>query len=443
MAPLASAGLGWGTNALFRSMMDALEGSGHSVGSTYPPLTWDEYIDLLDRRHSSDPKLQRSSSGQHIPSSEQFFFDPTKRTGEIFWLKLCLCEAVCRSIAEEHERIGRSYGVLDPAQVVIQIADKDSVLLPLLWRVSLSIRRPANAEATQFADMPIEMAKGLVTMSVAADMTYAPPIIREWPPGRQLSTTALIQSADVIPDETVSTVRGLVRVHIVTDAIQARDFSDRDVFRVMLPVGTERGVETRAWARKVDSPERGIIVSGMTDPVTAEAWSAFARRVGQVESRASVAVYRSFASAYDVYSCGVLLLRALLGGDPGRWTRVMEALPQLLDGLSPLVEGIRPDDHYTTHIRIKDRLREWGDLFQCPHIAEDLWWDALIVALRACSRIGGFGYGYDQPISDRKSARDFARDMAGLSRRARIQLLNAECRDNMIAQVCDRVLAEL
>lgn len=436
-------------------MMDGLQGSGHAPDAA--SFTWDEFCDLLDGL-SWEAFASRRSSREHsqggddalrlreqLFSCRQYFFETNrvKRTMEIFWLKLCLAERLCSLVSEQHERLHRAYGVLDPGKIVIEIPTGGATILPIRWAASLSVRDGGPSEGVQFADMPEEMARGLTPMPEAVDFAYAVPLMRQWPLGRELPVTALIQSADPIPDDENHQIQGLVRVHVIADEIDARDFSDRDVFRVMLPLGSGRGAEVCMWARKVDSPERGIIVSGMTDAVSIDTWKTFARDIGQARSAAKVAVYRSCLPAHDVYSCGMLLLRALLGADEGRWTRVRERFPSLLEGLSPLVQGIEEGDHYTVHLRVKDRLNEWNPVFAPADVPEDLWWDALVAVLRACSRIQGFSYGHDAHSYERSPMRDFARDLTSLSRRARTELFEARERDAMIARVCDRTVAQL
>ena len=92
-------------------------------------------------------------------------------------------------------------------------------------------------------------------------------------------------------------------------------------------------------------------------------------------------------------------------------------------------------------------MREWQDLFLQPAISDDLWWDALTLALRALSTIPGFGYAV--PLSSEARASDnsgvdvLSQDVAHLARRARVELFEADDRDRTIRTACDRVLADL
>jgi len=169
----------------------------------------------------------------------------------------------------------------------------------------------------------------------------------------------------------------------------------------------------------------------------------FARTVGDVRSSAEVAVYRASSPAHDVYSCGMLLLRALLGSDESRWTRACEQLCSITEGMEPIVQGVAEDDDYTIHLRVRDRLRESADGFEPGAVPEALWWDSLIAVLRACSRIQGFSYASNAVLSEPNPARLLGRDLVSLARRARTEIFEARERDAIILRACDRALGHL
>ena len=424
--------------------MDGLHPSEQS-DPTSSSFTWDEFCNLLDVQSSGN----LLSTSRHpvdlvkrLTCTGQYFFETNagKRTIEVFWLKLCLSQSLCSIVAEQHERYHRSYGVLEPRQVMIAFSTRSGNLLPFRWTASVSVRDVDPNEGFLYSDMPQEMARGISAIPVGVDLIYAAPQIRQAASGRQMAVTALIESADLIPDDESQDVRGLVRVHLIADEILGRDISDEDVFRVMLPVGG-RGGGIGIWGRKVTLPERGIVVSGMTDAMSPDLWSALEQSLGQVRSTAKATIYRSSLPDHDVFSCGILLLRALLGAEAGRWEQVVKVLPTLWDGLSPLVQGVEDQDHYTIHVRVRDRLGEWGDLFMNKHLPQEVWWDALVAAFRACSRIEGFSYSYGEASPDRSVARKFADDLVTLAIRARMELFEARDRDALIAHACDRVLA--
>jgi hypothetical protein len=108
---------------------------------------------------------------------------------------------------------------------------------------------------------------------------------------------------------------------------------------------------------------------------------------------------------------------------------------------------VEPSDFYVLHVRIRERLSEWQDLFLPSGISDDLWWDALTLALRALSTIPGFSYAVplscEARSSDNSGLDVLLEDVARLARRARVELFEADDRDRTILTACDRVLADL
>jgi len=427
-----------------------------------PCLSWDTFCDLLDGvpwgaveprlplfrqagRSSGDSFLLR----EQLSGPGQYFFEanPSRRAHEIFWLKLSLFDRLCRQVASVHMRTRRPLLTLDPAHVLLTLPEQGSSYVPVRWGCTLTVQTSDEVPHLLFDDMPSEMASGLSAVPQDVDLCYASPSVREWPLGREVAATALIQSADPIPDEGETSIRGLVRVHVIADGIVAQAFSDHDVFRLILPLEMGQGTAVRVWARKVDVPERGIVLSGVTDVLSPEVWKAFEGASGHAMSDAHAVVYRTFPPSCDLYSLGMLLLRALLGSDVRRWERVTATIPALLEGLAPAVQGVEPSDFYVLHVRIRERLCERQDLFLQPDISDDLWWDALTLALRALSTIPGFSYAV--PLSSEARSSDISgldvllEDVAHLARRARVELFEADDRDRTIRMACDRLLADL
>lgn len=375
----------------------------------------------------------------------QYFFErhPQKRALEVLCLKVSLLRDACAAVIDDHEHRLRACGVINRERVIVQVPESQASALPIRWNARVSIVEESREESLLFDHMPEEMAARVSTMAVRGDMVYAAPSIREWPPGKRLSVTALVQSADLLPEEDQTTVRGLVRVHAIADGLQARDFSDLDVFRVTLPLGPDRGANVKLWARKVDTPERGIVVSGMTDVLPLQNWNLFIQAMGDVRAAAEIAVYRAGLPADDLYSCGMLLLRALVGWEEERWRRVCERMPVILAGLGPIVQGLAEDDHYTVHVRVKERLRESADCFVPTTVPDAMWWDAMVTVLRACSRIQGFSYVREEELFAPSPVRSFAEELSALARRMRVELFEADERGALIGRVCDRVINQL
>lgn len=425
-------------------------------------LSWDTFCDLLEGVpwNAVEPRLPLfshadKSSGdssllrEQLAGPGQYFFEANlaQQAHEIFWLKLSLFNQLCRQVASVHGLTRRPLLTLDPAHILIALPEQGSSHLPVRWGCALTIQTSDEVPHLPVDDMPQEMASVLHAVPQAVDRCYVSPSIRAWPLGREVAATALIRSADLIPDEGETSVRGLVRIHVIADEIAAHTFSRHDVFRLILPLKVGKGTDVRVWARKVDVPERGIVLSGVTDVLSQEIWKTFKGESGHAMSDARAVVYRTFPLSSDLYSLGMLLLRALLGSDLHRWERVTATLPALLEGLAPAVQGVEPSDFSVLHVRIRERLCEWQELFLQPDIADDLWWDALTLGLRALSTIPGFSYAVplsgEVGLSDNSAVDVLSQDVAHLARRARVELFEADERDRTIRAACDHMLADL
>lgn len=380
-----------------------------------------------------------------LTSPGQYFFEtnPQKRALEVFCVKLSLLSDLCVLIADEHERTHRSRGAIAPEQVLVRFPEHRAALLPTRWSASLSLAAGCDDTAFSVANMPEEMARNLTAMPTGVNPVYAAPLVRDWPLGRNMPVTALVQSADPIPDDDQANMKGLVRVHVIADGLSSRNFSERDVFRVSLPLNGGRCACVGLWARKVESAERGMIMSGTTDVVSLNSWELFARTAGDVRSSAEVAVYRAYSPAHDVYSCGMLLLRALLGSNESLWMRACDQFCSIVEGLDPIVQGVVEDDDYTLHLRVRDRLKESADCFEPEAVPEALWWDALVAVFRACSCIQGFSYACGVVPYEPSPARLLRGDLASLARRARAEIFESSERDAIILRVCDRAMDHL
>ena len=428
----------------------------------HPCLSWDTFCDLLDGvpwnavesrlplfSHADKASGDSSPLREQLAEPGQYFFEANlaQQAHEIFWLKLSLFNQLCRQVASVHTLTRRPLLTLDPVHILIALPEQGSSHLPLRWGCALTIQSSDEVPHLPVDDMPQEMASVLHAVPQDVDRCYVSPSIRAWPLGREVAATALIQSADLIPDEGETSVRGLVRMHVIADEIAAHTFSRHDVFRLILPLKVGKGTDVRVWARKVDVPERGIVLSGVTDVLSPEIWKTFKGESGHAMSDARAVVYRTFPLSSDLYSLGMLLLRALLGSDVRRWERVTATLPALLEGLAPAVQGVDPSDFSVLNARIRERLCEQQDLFLQPDISDDLWWDALTLALRALSTIPGFSYAVPRSgeacVSDSSAVDALSQDVAHLARRARVELFEADERDRTIRAACDHMLADL
>lgn len=436
--------------------MEELEISRTSPPPGLPTLSWDSFCNLLDDmpwdvvQTSEEESLSVrdvSFLREQFGKPGQYFFQPhsSRHVSEVFWLKLCLFESLCRKVASCQERTRRPLFRLDSRHVQVTLAADGGGYVPIRWRGAVTLSDSAGASAISVEGMPQEMAQTLSTVPADIDPTYVAPLIREWPHGREVRATALIESLDPIPDEGEGGIRGLLRIHLIADSIAAKDFSSRDVFCVRLPLGSG-SADIRLWSRKVAEPERGVILSGVTDMLSSESWRLLERNRQQAVSNARAIVYRFYSPVCDLYSLGMLLLRTLIGSPGPRWNRVLKALPGLIDGLAPAVQGIETSDHYTMHVRLKDYLHEQGDVFSNAAIAGDVWWDAIRMGFQAVTRIPGFSYevaATDQARSQEDSSiKEFQREIALLANRARIELFERDERDSAIRAACEATLIE-
>jgi hypothetical protein len=436
--------------------MEEVENFRDSPPSGPSSLSWDAFCNLLDNLpwDAIDPSEEQALSlsdvsflREELDRPGQYFFQPhsSQHACEVFWLKLCVFESLCRQVALHHERTRRPLFQLDSRHIRVMLAADSNGYVPIRWRGAVML--PCSIEAPNFTveGMPQEMAQTLSAVPADIDPVYVAPLIREWPHGREVRATALIESLDPIPDEGEGGIRGLLRTHLIADSIVAKDFSSRDVFCVNLPLGSgSAGI--RLWSRKVASPERGVILSGVTDMLLPEMWRLLERNRQQVVSNARAVVYRFYSPACDLYSLGMLLLRTLVGSPVQRWNRLLKVLPNLVEGLAPAVQGIEASDHYTMHVRIRDYLHEQGDIFSNAAIAGDVWWDAIRMGLQAVTRIPGFSYevaAADQARpQEYSSIKEFQRGIALLANRARIELFERDERDSAIRAACEATLIE-
>jgi len=252
--------------------------------------------------------------------------------------------------------------LLDAQHVGVVLTENSPGYVPVRWRseIQLPLRdavSSSNPEAMPLTQegMPLEMAEVLTTVPSDIDTAYLSPLVRAWPRGREVRGTALITSIDPILEEGNVGIRGLLRIHFITDEIVARDFSSQDVFCIVIP-RVLADAEVRFWGRKIEVPERGIVLSGVTECVSSELWRELDGKRQEVISAAKGTIYRSYSTAHDIYSLGMLLLRALWGSDPTQRSRILTLLPDIADGLSPAVQGIEASDAHMMHIRVKEYL---------------------------------------------------------------------------------------
>ena len=163
----------------------------------------------------------------------------------------------------------------------------------------------------------------------------------------------------------------------------------------------------------------------------------------------------------DVYSVGVLLCRALLVNRDQTLQQVEARLSRVIEGLEPVVQGIDLMDHVTLYMRLSSLLQEEGRVFSSTSVLfsqdgssnsesllpEDIWYDALLLALRCMSWIPGFSIcpsaaAYDMRQID-QPLQEVTRQAEELDHRIRLELFEAGQRDREIGEACKRIRSEL
>ncbi|MGE3901642.1 MAG: hypothetical protein AB7G48_07430 [Nitrospiraceae bacterium] len=394
--------------------------------------------------------MQEASDAEVLSSrlAGMFLFDldPSRRTLERYWLKLNLFELLCRVVLHAHASTGRPILALTPTCVRVTPQAWRDTWLPQWWRFGVSVVSSPVPSSPLLDEIPHEMASELVPIPDHVDQIYAPLVVREWPLGREVMTTALVQSVDLMPHDAEGEMQALVRLHLVTEQLPAREFTTHDVFKVSLPVhGASRVVSV--WARTIDAPERGVIVSGVTETVPNEVGNLLVKLNQQVLPDTHVALFRAFPLSSDLDSLAMLLLRSLVAPAGRDFPEAVSQVRELVNRMTPAVESMDPDDAYIRHTRLGERFREMARMLRNPGVPDELWLDGLILVARCLSPVSGFGFraqaGKDlghEPVSPIAFV---LREVAHLAARTRVELFESEQREIDIQRACEQVLAEI
>lgn len=265
--------------------------------------------------------------------------------------------------------------------------------------------------------------------------------------GREVSGTVLLRSIERIPDETNDQVsRGLLRAHVLSDAVPFTDFSNHDTMHITFKLSGNGATTISWWACKVEEAERGVIVRGVSDSIPRPTWLLLERAKQHVFSDARIMVYRAFDHACDLYSLGMLLFRSLLVTSGRKLEQIQHTVGSVLERLEPLVQGLNQNDHWTVFKRVSGRLQELDGLFgpPSPGVSEYVWYDALIVGLQLVSRIPGFSFCEDTAAIDADRVPEALcraqRVAEHLAEQARIELFDVAVRHRELLGVCDGAL---
>lgn len=433
-----------------RSLLSQASNSDNAVSS----LPWDRLCDLLggaDWSLINKPDHSPLAIDARFNRGRQFLFqdDPARLPLESLWLKLSGFACLCRQVAAFYQQHRRPHLSLDPRHIHVRVSDHTFTWLPARWLFAVELDAEKGATTLVHDTMPTEMVRNVFVPSADRNSPYAAPIMNQWPMGRELSVTILLRSLERVPDDTEHVCRALVRVHVFSETASFADFSENDVFHLVLRLPGNTSPTVALWARRVGEAERGLVVSGVTEPIPTATWTLLQRSKQQVFSDARATIYRAFHHAGDLYSLGMLLFHGLLVNQHQSLEKVRHQVATVLNGLEPLVQGLHPDDHWTLFKRVTGRLQEQQGIFNPPaeiSVPEYLWWDTLILALRLVSWIPGFSFCDSHGATDETLVPEALRrtvHMAELlAEEARIDLFDASARHHELERLCNLVLTQ-
>ena len=387
-------------------------------------LQWDEFCDLLGGASWTDACSHWSFENltperrQLLPllafrftDQRQFLFSNTTESVlplEVFWLKWRLFAGLCAQVFTLHRDRHRPHLGLHPNQIQVMIPDVADPLLPARWNFLVKLSNAEGALPFIHEHMPPTLMDRLYQPPHSVENLYQPRELRDWPLGKSESVTVLIRSMERIRLEEVETVniRGIVQLHILNDTLSASAFSEKDVFHVHLNLPHGGTTPAKVWGSKIESAERGLVISGMTEPIPPAVWDQLEQNQKHVFHQSKVVFYRAFHVPCDLYSLGVILLRTLVGPRVEAIARLESALPNLLQGLERVVKSVGAADPITLAHRVRLLLNEEGALFSqqallypttnsqggTTIVPDDLWYDGLQLAFQFLAKIPGFGF---------------------------------------------------
>ena len=387
-------------------------------------LQWDEFCDLLGGAAWTDACGQWSFEDltperrQLLPvlasrfaDQRQFLFSDTKGSVfplEAFWLKWRLFAGLCSQVLALHRDRRRPHLGLHPSQIQITIPEVADPLLPARWNFAVKLLNSEGAMPFVHEQMPPAFMDRLFQPPHSVENPYQATELRDWPLGKSEPVTILVRSMERVrlPEVEGDEIRGMVQLHILTDSIPASAFSEKDVFHVHLNLSHGGASTVRVWGSKVESAERGLVISGVTEPMRPALWDHLEQNQKQVFSQSKAVFYRAFQVPCDLYSLGVILLRTLVGQRAESTSRLELALPQILVNLEKIVTSGGSHDPAQLSQRIQGLLNEEGALFSqrsllfpttisptgATTIPDELWYDGVQLAFRFMGRIPGFGF---------------------------------------------------
>ena len=186
--------------------------------------------------------------------------------------------------------------------------------------------------------MPPAFQANLFQPPHSLDTVFKAPEVREWPLGTSKEFTVLLRSMEKIRTQEAAPnqVRGIFHIHLMSDTLHGPSFSVHDVFCVQLPISPSGHGSVTIWMVRVESPERGILLRGQSEPMSQSSWEHIEAGKERAFPKTPVQFFRSFSSVCDWYSLGLLLFQALLGGDAETMGRLERCLPTMVKGMKAI-----------------------------------------------------------------------------------------------------------
>lgn len=427
---------------------------------------WDQLFDpmLPSDLLIPDQAIQRDIASRFL-SSDQFLYTDDI-TGlyplEILWLKWNLFTDLCKGILKFHADRRIPHLNIQPVNIWITIPDHVTDTLPARWIFGLRIPDSEISIPFRDPDMPVQYSPRLFCQPKDSQSLYAAPIIRKRSPGQEEDVTVLIRSKEKARKHQGSEIRAILQVHLISENIRPSEFSEMDVFRVILNFNDENIPPVNIWGGKVESTERGLPIRGDTDPITPAVWEALERESQSVFYKSKVKIYQSLHVPCDLYSLGMMLFRTFLVNDNQDFFMVEQIIHRIADSLEPMVQGLEPDRDKDILIRrLRTRLIEERvfpketALFRgedrrlaegCSFIQDDIWYEILLTGLRLITWIPGFSFCRshgDFDIENPQYSMDkVMRPVEALRKRIRIELFGSRQRNREVLEVCDIIRKE-
>ncbi|HET6371357.1 MAG TPA: hypothetical protein VFG95_09170, partial [Nitrospiria bacterium] len=383
---------------------------------------------------------------------------------EVLWLKWNLFTGLCRKIQTIHREQQRPILNLVPSRVRVTFPDFPGELLPARWLFSLDTRELRVAPPFDHPEMPPELASRISFPPSDLDPIYSAPLVRHGALGDEETVTALIRSMERIRESKGSkegAVRGIVQTYLTSENIRAAEFSLADVFRVTLRFHEEGATPVHVWSSKEITQERGLLLNGVTEPVSHPVWENLEKARQKVFSRSSVAIYKSCHVPCDLYSLGMILMRTLLVNGHQEMAGVEQGVRRVADGIAPMVQKLGPLEGRILPKRLRTRLQEEGEIFSkdsvlfrregggkvADSIPDEIWYDAIQFGLRLLVWSPGFGFCENHGDYDIERPDDLMEKVTGeaerLGERIKVELFGSRQRNREILEACDLVRAEL